>query len=62
MLDRFDREQMACCLDTMNPNNVRFYERFGFQVVAKSALPGANADCWLMARQAQPLGATESDV
>ena len=52
MLARFDREHMPCCLDTMNGDNVAFYERFGFRVAAKSLVPKTQIGLWLMARGA----------
>lgn len=50
MLARFDREGLPCCLDTMNGDNVAFYERFGFRVAAKSLVPKTQIGLWLMAR------------
>jgi ribosomal protein S18 acetylase RimI-like enzyme len=50
MLARLDSEQMPCCLDTMNVDNVAFYERFGFRIAAKSLVPKTQLDLWLMAR------------
>jgi ribosomal protein S18 acetylase RimI-like enzyme len=50
MLSRFDKEKVPCCLETMNGNNVGFYERFGFRVVAESKVPKTNLGLWLMAR------------
>jgi ribosomal protein S18 acetylase RimI-like enzyme len=50
MLTRLDHERLPCCLDTMNGDNVAFYERFGFRVVAKSLLPKTEIGLWLMAR------------
>jgi hypothetical protein len=50
MLARFDRERLPCCLDTMNGDNVAFYERFGFRVAAKSLVPKTQIGLWLMAR------------
>ena len=47
---RLDREHMPCCLDTMNSDNVAFYERFGFRVAAKSLVPKTQIGLWLMAR------------
>ena len=51
MLARFDRERLPCCLDTMNGNNVAFYERFGFRVAAKSLVPRTEIGLWLMTRE-----------
>jgi hypothetical protein len=36
--------------DTMNGDNVAFYERFGFSVAAKSVVPKTEIGLWLMAR------------
>ena len=50
MLARLDNERLPCCLDTMNGDNVAFYERFGFRVAAKSVVPKTDVGLWLMAR------------
>jgi ribosomal protein S18 acetylase RimI-like enzyme len=50
MLARLDRQQLPCCLDTMNGANVAFYERFRFRVAAKSFVPKTDIGLWLMAR------------
>jgi len=50
VFDRLDRERLPCCLDTMNGDNVAFYERFGFRVAAKSLVPKTQIGLWLMAR------------
>jgi ribosomal protein S18 acetylase RimI-like enzyme len=50
MLERLDRETIACCLDTGNRADVGFYQRFGFRVAEESHVPGTNVDCWLMVR------------
>ena len=52
MLERLDREKTPCCLDTANPRNVGFYERFGFRVAAEGGLEGSDVHCWLMVRGA----------
>ncbi len=50
MLAQLDHERWSCCLDTMNGDNVAFYEHFGFRVVARSLLPNTKIGLWLMAR------------
>ena len=42
VLDRADREGLACFLETSDPANVGFYHRFGFDVVddALALVPG----------------------
>jgi ribosomal protein S18 acetylase RimI-like enzyme len=32
ILERADRDGMPCCLETSDPSNVAYYERFGFAV------------------------------
>jgi ribosomal protein S18 acetylase RimI-like enzyme len=53
MLDRLDRLEMPCCLDTENEKNVALYEHFGFRVLESSKIPGTDCDCWLMARDSR---------
>jgi ribosomal protein S18 acetylase RimI-like enzyme len=50
ILNRLDRERVACCLDTEKAKNVSFYEHYGFRVMESSKIPGSDCDCWLMAR------------
>ena len=42
ILERADRDQVPCDLDTADPANVAFYRRFGFEVVdpALEVVPG----------------------
>jgi ribosomal protein S18 acetylase RimI-like enzyme len=51
MLERFDKAGISCCLDTENGNNVPYYERFGFKVVAETKAPKTDIGVWLMARK-----------
>lgn len=51
MLDRFDEEKAECSLDTMKGDNLSFYERFGFKVVAEGKVPKTNVTLWLMTRK-----------
>ena len=50
MLDRLDRENMPCYLDTHNPNNISLYQRFGFQVAHEGLLPDTQVYHWAMVR------------
>ncbi|MEJ2763718.1 GNAT family N-acetyltransferase [Photobacterium sp. MCCC 1A19761] len=34
-LERFDRENLICSLDTFNQRNIPFYEKFGFKLVSE---------------------------
>jgi ribosomal protein S18 acetylase RimI-like enzyme len=42
ILDRADRDALPCWLETFDPANVAFYQRFGFEVIdpAFAAIPG----------------------
>jgi ribosomal protein S18 acetylase RimI-like enzyme len=51
MLARFSEQNLPCCLDTEEENNVIYYERYGFQVVEASIIPGTNNVCWFMVKQ-----------
>ena len=53
MLSRVDDENLPCFLDTMDPKNVRIYERFGFKVVDESRIPGTPLTTWAMLRDKQ---------
>lgn len=39
---------LPCCLETATPENVRFYERHGFQVRGTRQLPGDKLQLWMM--------------
>jgi ribosomal protein S18 acetylase RimI-like enzyme len=52
MLSRVDEERLPCYLDTMDPKNVRIYERFGFKVVDESQVLGTPLTTWAMLRDA----------
>jgi ribosomal protein S18 acetylase RimI-like enzyme len=49
-LARLDDEQLPCCLDTTNGDNVAIYERFGFRIAAESRFPKTDISVWLMTR------------
>ena len=50
MLPRIDADGLPAFLDTSQPNNLGYYERFGFRVTAESALPN-DTPLWGMTRQ-----------
>ncbi len=50
MIRRCDDEQRLAYLESSNPRNVPFYERFGFTVVGAVPLPGDSSSVTLMAR------------
>lgn len=49
MLKRIDEEAMPAFLDTSAPDNLGYYERFGFEVTAESTLPNG-IPLWGMTR------------
>jgi ribosomal protein S18 acetylase RimI-like enzyme len=55
LLARADAEGMACYLETQTEENVSFYERRGFDVLAADELPGQHVTVpmWYMAREPQ---------
>ena len=50
-LEKADRENLPCYLDTHNENNVGLYERYGFNVAAESVIPGSDVHHWAMIRK-----------
>jgi GNAT superfamily N-acetyltransferase len=50
VLERADREQRPCYLETATARNVLLYERAGFAVVDELTLPGTDIHGWLMRR------------
>jgi hypothetical protein len=50
-VERIDREQMPCALDTNTDKNVAIYRRFGFEVISESKLPGTAVTSFLMLRK-----------
>lgn len=53
MLDRIDEAGLPCYLETLEEQNVRLYEHFGFVVAEESAIPGTNLTNWAMLREAR---------
>jgi ribosomal protein S18 acetylase RimI-like enzyme len=51
-LARADASSLPCYLDTMNPNNVPLYQKFGFEVVSEGDIPHSNVHMWGMVRPA----------
>ena len=51
--ERYDREGLACYLETQNKENVPFYERFGFEMVEEYRIPKTPFDNWAMLRKPQ---------
>jgi GNAT superfamily N-acetyltransferase len=53
VLDRCDREIVPAYLETQKPENLPFYERFGFRVTDEIGVPGSPS-VWLMWRDPDP--------
>jgi ribosomal protein S18 acetylase RimI-like enzyme len=50
-LDRCDAEYAPAYLESSNPENVPYYERFGFEVTGQVKLPDGGPSLWPMWRQ-----------
>jgi ribosomal protein S18 acetylase RimI-like enzyme len=50
---RLDQTRMLSYLETDKPENVRLYERFGYDVTVDATVIGVS--CWFMAREPMPL-------
>jgi ribosomal protein S18 acetylase RimI-like enzyme len=51
VLERIDREQMPCFLETNSRKNVAIYRRFGFEVVSEDKMPGTEVTSFAMLRK-----------
>lgn len=51
MIARADHERLACYLETHREENVRLYERHGFEVVERADVPGHSVPVWAMLRK-----------
>ncbi len=49
-LERADAARLPAYLETMNPINVPFYQKFGFNIVHEGEIPGSNVRMWSMLR------------
>jgi GNAT superfamily N-acetyltransferase len=47
ILEKADRDAIACCLETSTEDNRRFYERRGFTQATEIILPGGPPTWWL---------------
>lgn len=50
-LDRCDAEHAPAYLESSNPANIGYYQRFGFEVTGEVTLPGGGPSLWPMWRQ-----------
>ena len=53
MLSRIDEESLPCYLETLEEQNVRLYDHFGFKVIEESKVPNTNLTNWAMLRDAR---------
>ncbi len=51
MLQRADREGVACYLDNTRERNLPLYRHFGFETVEEYTIPGISSSVWAMVRQ-----------
>ena len=51
MLEKIDKQGIPVYLETLNKINVKFYKKFGFEVMEKVIIPGTNVKEWLMIRE-----------
>jgi ribosomal protein S18 acetylase RimI-like enzyme len=49
---RAEASHLPCYLETMNPNNVPLYQKFGFVVADEGKVPASNVHVWSMVRPA----------
>jgi len=52
MLNRFDKENLPCYLETLTEKNASLYEHFGFKTIDKSNIPETPIMTWAMLRKA----------
>jgi len=50
-LDRCDAECAPAYLESSNPDNIGYYQRFGFEVTGEIVMPGGGPSLWPMWRQ-----------
>ncbi len=49
-LERVDAAALPCYLETMNPDNVPFYQKFGFAIASEGNIPDSSVPMWAMIR------------
>ena len=54
MLNRLDRENLPCYMETQKSHIVPFYERLGFEVTDEQEIPGTDLTNWAMIRNPVP--------
>ncbi len=51
MLNKLDKENTACYLETQNMKNVEMYRHFGFHIVHETIIPGTGHPLYMMLRE-----------
>ena len=51
MLDRTDREGLACYLDNTNEKNLTMHQRYGFRVIEEYEVPRTGVSIWAMLKE-----------
>jgi ribosomal protein S18 acetylase RimI-like enzyme len=52
-LERADSSGLPCYLETMNPDNVPLYQKFGFTIASEGDIPSSSVRMWGMVRPAR---------
>jgi ribosomal protein S18 acetylase RimI-like enzyme len=52
-LERADASGLPCYLETMNPENVPLYQKFGFTIASEGNIPSSSVRMWGMVRPAR---------
>jgi hypothetical protein len=50
ILARIEQEHLPCYLSTQREENIRIYQRYGFEVVEDIEIPGTDMRTWGMLR------------
>lgn len=50
-LERADADGLPCYLETVNPKNVPFYQKLGFDVIVDTVDPTSDLRLWTFLRQ-----------
>ena len=51
ILERIDREQLPCFVETNTERNVAIYRQFGFEVISEQKIPGKEVTTFAMLRK-----------
>jgi ribosomal protein S18 acetylase RimI-like enzyme len=52
-ITRADASHLPCYLETMNPDNVPLYQKFGFVIIEEGKIPDSSVHVWGMVRPAR---------